>query len=508
MEDSFNPAHGSYTSNTSVGGYLLGEVIDKIEFEENNEIINVQRSVLILSNTATSNADYDDGKTLGLNANIGVGVLTIGAISELEVSNPGLGYGSPPTIVANTGDNNAILTAITGPLNIYPSRYEGTAGLLNEADKIQDSLYYQDFSYVIKTDVPINIFRDTVKGFTHPAGYALFGEIAIRTFMQSKLSIPSNFSYVAREYTPAKMSTLLNVSGAGQQHYEPCISMYGSTNVQVTMTSDLLELQFVNYSSATPVLVVGPTDANDAFATWVEVETGEPDIANTQIQSLPPSVSDIEYILPKVNLSMNARQMAEGHGSMISVAHPVYGHAFLTYGDDEVRLNPSIQEFVTLHESTTTAELIQWYAGENILDIHSCPSTSNAAILTLEEKQILMPSINIELERDEYILHEDGTTQMGLEDGLNPLDGSYTTTSAQGKIEEEVQILMAEDNMPLAIYDGLEKIFSVKDINITAASNSGAYSTSFTITSPDGVYLNESFLSMHRFYTHPFSPVV
>ena len=70
-----------------------------------------------------------------------------------------------------------------GELARYPGRYTNQDGLIDGKDKIQDSKYYQDFSYVLKTDVSIDVFKDTVKSFVHPAGWALFGEIAFRSTM-------------------------------------------------------------------------------------------------------------------------------------------------------------------------------------------------------------------------------------------------------------------------------------------------------------------------------------
>ena len=41
------------------------------------------------------------------------------------------------------------------------------------SQKVQDGVYYQDYSYVVKSTVSINDWRDFVKRFTHPAGFNL-----------------------------------------------------------------------------------------------------------------------------------------------------------------------------------------------------------------------------------------------------------------------------------------------------------------------------------------------
>ena len=43
--------------------------------------------------------------------------------------------------------------------------------------RIHDSDFYQDYSYVVRSRTPIKQWRDVVKDTTHPAGFKMFGEI-------------------------------------------------------------------------------------------------------------------------------------------------------------------------------------------------------------------------------------------------------------------------------------------------------------------------------------------
>ena len=45
--------------------------------------------------------------------------------------------------------------------------------------KLADSYFYQDYSYVVKSKSPINIWKKLVKQTVHPAGFKMFGEVAI-----------------------------------------------------------------------------------------------------------------------------------------------------------------------------------------------------------------------------------------------------------------------------------------------------------------------------------------
>jgi hypothetical protein len=64
----------------------------------------------------------------------------------------------------------------------------GANGRISESSKsIQDSFYYQDFSYVIKVGQSINVWRDAVKRILHPVGLALFGEVSVRTSVKARV---------------------------------------------------------------------------------------------------------------------------------------------------------------------------------------------------------------------------------------------------------------------------------------------------------------------------------
>ena len=60
--------------------------------------------------------------------------------------------------------------------------------------KITDSFYYQDYSYVIKSKTSINVWRDLINQTTHPAGFKLFGEVLIETNQESTMPTEQPFS--------------------------------------------------------------------------------------------------------------------------------------------------------------------------------------------------------------------------------------------------------------------------------------------------------------------------
>lgn len=58
--------------------------------------------------------------------------------------------------------------------------YDSDRGKLSANNqKLADSYFYQDYSYVVKSKSPINIWRKLVEQTVHPAGFKMFGEVAI-----------------------------------------------------------------------------------------------------------------------------------------------------------------------------------------------------------------------------------------------------------------------------------------------------------------------------------------
>ena len=80
----------------------------------------------------------------------------------------------------------------------YYTSDKGKLGVQNQ--KIIDSFFYQDYSYVIKSGTSIEQWRDLIKSTTHPAGFKLFGQVDVeataKTEMPKESPKASHFSVV------------------------------------------------------------------------------------------------------------------------------------------------------------------------------------------------------------------------------------------------------------------------------------------------------------------------
>lgn len=137
---------------------------------------------ITVSTTTGSSANLIATNIQGKSANVSIDVANnatgIGSIREIIVKDFGINYTTATANVSSYGDGNANLTPIISGLGVKEGNWISDDGKVNYK-KIQDSYYYQDFSYVIKSGLVFNAYKDTVKKLLHPAGLQAFGEILL-----------------------------------------------------------------------------------------------------------------------------------------------------------------------------------------------------------------------------------------------------------------------------------------------------------------------------------------
>jgi hypothetical protein len=71
----------------------------------------------------------------------------------------------------------------------YPGYYSNNVGFPSDASYIQDGYYYQQFSYVIKSNQGIENYKDNVTSLIHPAGTKMFSDYIISRKIDILVSI-------------------------------------------------------------------------------------------------------------------------------------------------------------------------------------------------------------------------------------------------------------------------------------------------------------------------------
>jgi hypothetical protein len=187
----------SYT--TTIGNVLDLKILEYGKGYENSPTpptLNLYKNLIL---TSTSGI-FIEGETVTtstsvtatvVNYNEDTGLLVLKNSSGTITQNStilGNSSGSTGTIAKS---NSATASLIVGSVADTEGVYINEDGFVSENTiKIQDSLYYQDFSYVIKVGRSITEWRDTFKKTMHTSGFYLTGQVDILTRLNAKIRFP------------------------------------------------------------------------------------------------------------------------------------------------------------------------------------------------------------------------------------------------------------------------------------------------------------------------------
>lgn len=180
--------NGTFVANTKSGNENYGG----IEFTDNDSVTRTEPRLypVIRSITITSQGSgYRKGESILFtpSGDSGVGaaatiteVDSMGGIIKTRIDNFGIGYENTPSYMIETafGESGA-LSVTTGSTCVYPGYYSGSDGKLSSSKVMQDNHYYQNFSYVLLSEVVIDRYKEILRRIIHPAGMGMFGKVLI-----------------------------------------------------------------------------------------------------------------------------------------------------------------------------------------------------------------------------------------------------------------------------------------------------------------------------------------
>jgi hypothetical protein len=125
---------------------------------------------------------YQDDTTLpiGLNAVVNATVITAnGVASGVEIIDSGYGYEANTTVQLQNDETPFIVTgsALTGKQGVGAGEWRDRTSFVGDVSKIQDSNYYQEYSYVVRTGIALAKYEEQLKEILHVSGTKLFGEV-------------------------------------------------------------------------------------------------------------------------------------------------------------------------------------------------------------------------------------------------------------------------------------------------------------------------------------------
>lgn len=124
-----------------------------------------------------------NGKTWGNNAIIhGNPATGNGVINTVELISSGFGFNDNELLTFNNTTNDissANLQLITDAVGVEEGSWSDTSGFLNSDKYVQDSDYYQEYSYEIQLEKSLDKYIDVLKQVYHPVGNRVFGHPSI-----------------------------------------------------------------------------------------------------------------------------------------------------------------------------------------------------------------------------------------------------------------------------------------------------------------------------------------
>lgn len=194
-----------------------------------------------------------------------------GQITSLEVINSGFGYEDNESVVLTKDDNDSLVYGAA--IVVKPGKGEGRwlnrKSFVDDEMKIQDSFFYQNYSYQILAKRMLASYENLVRSLVHPAGMALFGaykldaltidheDIAVETLVDSTTI---NF------YDPVISPYIdLPLDSSAQTYALTVSSVVGSFSANDTITSSANVIYLDVEKLSTSNVQVGESLANTAL---------------------------------------------------------------------------------------------------------------------------------------------------------------------------------------------------------------------------------------------------
>lgn len=164
-----------------------------IEFVDGDQTFREVKVYSVISSVSVNNGgfDYQIGERVtfvpvgGDSGQRGSGTITevdsLGGIRKINIDDFGINYQAVPTISIETNRGTGFSGIVTvGALAQSAGFYANNDGRLSTNKVLQDNKYFQNWSYVLKSEVVVDRYREVVRRLVHPVGTAMFGSVLIK----------------------------------------------------------------------------------------------------------------------------------------------------------------------------------------------------------------------------------------------------------------------------------------------------------------------------------------
>ena len=397
--------------------------------------------------TDRGEVDTVNGGFLGNNASISIGTLG-GTVTAVTVSEYGHGYLTDPSVTAPVQSTQATLTPVITPTKTKEGVFADQSGQPSSRKKVQDNNYYQDYSYVLQTTDSIDVWQEDVLKLLHPAGFKLFGEVAIVTLLNSQM-----FDRGANDINSIDDDGKAIYREMGQQFISFVLD-----NLKTQVTTELnIEIEFkVSPTEIQLTLGVPAMRLEDSLEGTILLEDGIPVSSvdygvgeHSNFGRLRIEAESIESVIELLNKLLQTSGNPAEFFSLMSVKDisniEVEKYLYLeTYAEDGAVLNETGDYMLAEEARTkiTTSEqhflhdndeiYLDDFIGNNLEDI-------NGTLFRVTDAE---SEANIILEDGGFALQEDG-----ISDSDSKYQGEYSNTGLI-KTEEGLEFTLSEAGLP------------------------------------------------------------
>jgi len=119
-----------------------------------------------------------------------------GVVTALEVVDSGYGYNLNETLYLSNPNNSVVVSGVSVVDNNGKGLgyWKNNKSFLSDTINIQDSYYYQSFSYEIVASRMMSTYEKYVKELIHPSGMKMFGKYALNSYLVDNYNKPQTFS--------------------------------------------------------------------------------------------------------------------------------------------------------------------------------------------------------------------------------------------------------------------------------------------------------------------------
>ena len=203
------PDPNSPGNTTIARGIVKTHVADKLYVKRASFSVGLSAGASIAgfdsgASGTVASVDQDvESLSMGDNAIIGSKVQTAnGTVTAVEVIDSGYGYEENETVGLKSNNNITVVEGIShlGKQGRGTGFWETTTSHISHDKVLQDSYFYQDFSYQVRSEFSMNRYEDLLEKVTHVAGHKLFGAVVINR--EVDMSVEMAESQVEQEDTP------------------------------------------------------------------------------------------------------------------------------------------------------------------------------------------------------------------------------------------------------------------------------------------------------------------